>query len=280
MFVVHGQACLHSPAHPTCTHTKEGVKPTGKSYVVDLKPILGSDWRVRTPPSPSLPTHVPASCFPLGGMRSAGISCLMPACIFLGVASRALNKLQSQVAGWLCCMHYCMGCCTQRNATRVVTQSHVAGSTSHPLPLHAGLWPWRLRALVAAQAGDVPHGPQCDHGAAQAQQRLLQWQGVRARRDGLHHLPMRHSARPCHMRAFSHTGPQGACTVPTSDSREHVAIATGCACMLQEALEAVVGPSILTLTSRNAHAHCMRRWMWSASLGTNTSTMPASPSPT
>jgi hypothetical protein len=46
VFVVHGQACLHSPAHPTCTHTKEGVKPAGKSYVVDLKPILGSDWRV------------------------------------------------------------------------------------------------------------------------------------------------------------------------------------------------------------------------------------------
>ena len=53
VFVVHGQACLHSPTHPTCTHTKEGVKPAGKSYVVDLKPILGSDWRVLPSPTQS-----------------------------------------------------------------------------------------------------------------------------------------------------------------------------------------------------------------------------------
>ncbi|CAL5221253.1 g3408 [Coccomyxa viridis] len=45
VFVVHGQACLTTPAHPTCTHTKEGTKPVGKIYVVDLKPVLGSDWR-------------------------------------------------------------------------------------------------------------------------------------------------------------------------------------------------------------------------------------------
>lgn len=47
VFVVHGQACLTTPAHPTCTHSKEGTKPVGKIYVVDLKPVLGSDWRVR-----------------------------------------------------------------------------------------------------------------------------------------------------------------------------------------------------------------------------------------
>ena len=47
VFVVHGQACLKSPQHPTCSHTREGVKPAGKIYVVDLKPIMGADWRVR-----------------------------------------------------------------------------------------------------------------------------------------------------------------------------------------------------------------------------------------
>ena len=46
VFVVHGQACLTTPAHPSCTHSKEGTKPVGKIYVVDLKPVLGSDWRV------------------------------------------------------------------------------------------------------------------------------------------------------------------------------------------------------------------------------------------
>ena len=54
VFVVHGQACLRSPQNPTCSHTKEGVKPAGKIYVVDLKPILGSDWRVRGAPVPNL----------------------------------------------------------------------------------------------------------------------------------------------------------------------------------------------------------------------------------
>jgi hypothetical protein len=49
VFVVHGQACLKSPQHPTCSHTREGVKPAGKNYVVDLKPIMGADWRVRRP---------------------------------------------------------------------------------------------------------------------------------------------------------------------------------------------------------------------------------------
>lgn len=62
VFVVHGQACLHSPAHPTCTHTKEGVKPAGKSYVVDLKPILGSDWRVWIISLSLFPAHPPAVC--------------------------------------------------------------------------------------------------------------------------------------------------------------------------------------------------------------------------
>lgn len=47
VFVVHGQACLKTPQHPTCSHTKEGTKPAGKIYVIDLKPIMGVDWRVR-----------------------------------------------------------------------------------------------------------------------------------------------------------------------------------------------------------------------------------------
>ncbi|BDA42979.1 Vacuolar protein sorting/targeting protein 10 [Coccomyxa sp. Obi] len=45
VFVVHGQACLKTPQHPTCSHTKEGTKPAGKIYVIDLKPIMGADWR-------------------------------------------------------------------------------------------------------------------------------------------------------------------------------------------------------------------------------------------
>ena len=46
MFVVHGAACRPTERYPTCTHT-QGRMPAGKMYLLDIKAILGSDFRVR-----------------------------------------------------------------------------------------------------------------------------------------------------------------------------------------------------------------------------------------
>ena len=45
MFVVHGAACRPTERYPTCTYT-QGRMPAGKMYLLDIKTILGSDFRV------------------------------------------------------------------------------------------------------------------------------------------------------------------------------------------------------------------------------------------
>ncbi|KAK9845742.1 hypothetical protein WJX81_001203 [Elliptochloris bilobata] len=45
MFVVHGKACEKRPEHPTCTHTRTDANPVGKMYIVDFRPVMGTDWR-------------------------------------------------------------------------------------------------------------------------------------------------------------------------------------------------------------------------------------------
>ena len=69
--MVHGQACLKTPAHPSCTHTKEGTKPGGKIYVVDLKPVLGSDWRVRARGNLQPPLSHGKACMPEAARRGS-----------------------------------------------------------------------------------------------------------------------------------------------------------------------------------------------------------------
>lgn len=59
---MHGQACLKTPQHPTCSHTKEGTKPAGKIYVIDLKPIMGADWRVSLPLPRKTWAQLPCVC--------------------------------------------------------------------------------------------------------------------------------------------------------------------------------------------------------------------------
>lgn len=51
-FIVHGQACSTSRAHPTCTHDPTSKKlPGGRSYTIDISDIMGSDLPVRHPNS-------------------------------------------------------------------------------------------------------------------------------------------------------------------------------------------------------------------------------------
>lgn len=47
MFVVHGKACEKRPEHPTCTHTRSDANPAGRMYILDFRPLMGTDWRVR-----------------------------------------------------------------------------------------------------------------------------------------------------------------------------------------------------------------------------------------
>lgn len=44
-FMVHGAACLKSTTKPNCTFTGGGAPPA-KMFVIDVKDLLGSDWRV------------------------------------------------------------------------------------------------------------------------------------------------------------------------------------------------------------------------------------------
>jgi hypothetical protein len=54
MFVVHGKACEKRPEARTCSHARHGADPVGKMYIVDFRPLMGTDWRARGPgPSPS-----------------------------------------------------------------------------------------------------------------------------------------------------------------------------------------------------------------------------------
>lgn len=45
-FIVHGQACRVSAAHPTCTHDKPGEMPGGRIYTIDITDLMGSDLPV------------------------------------------------------------------------------------------------------------------------------------------------------------------------------------------------------------------------------------------
>lgn len=47
MFVVHGKACEKRPENPTCSHVRADAYPSGKMYIVDMRAIMGMDWRVR-----------------------------------------------------------------------------------------------------------------------------------------------------------------------------------------------------------------------------------------
>lgn len=61
-FIVHGQACLKSAAHPTCTHHPGSrVQPGGRSYTIDISDVMGddlvscraTDYEEWSPPQPS-----------------------------------------------------------------------------------------------------------------------------------------------------------------------------------------------------------------------------------
>ncbi len=47
MCVVHGKACEKRPENPTCSHVRADAYPSGKMYIVDMRAIMGMDWRVR-----------------------------------------------------------------------------------------------------------------------------------------------------------------------------------------------------------------------------------------
>lgn len=41
-FIVHGQACIASDAHPTCTHDPHSkVPPAGRTYTMDITNLMG-----------------------------------------------------------------------------------------------------------------------------------------------------------------------------------------------------------------------------------------------
>ncbi|KAL4423249.1 hypothetical protein ABPG77_000041 [Micractinium sp. CCAP 211/92] len=44
LFLVHGQACLKSTTHPNCTFMG-GSTPPGRMFAIDVRDLLGSDWR-------------------------------------------------------------------------------------------------------------------------------------------------------------------------------------------------------------------------------------------
>lgn len=45
-FIIHGQACVISAAHPSCTHdSTSGNPPAGKLYTVDISDVMGADLR-------------------------------------------------------------------------------------------------------------------------------------------------------------------------------------------------------------------------------------------
>ncbi len=46
-FIVHGQACIASDAHPTCTHDPHSkVPPAGRTYTMDITDLMGPDLQV------------------------------------------------------------------------------------------------------------------------------------------------------------------------------------------------------------------------------------------
>jgi hypothetical protein len=60
-FIVHGQACIASDAHPTCTHDPHSkVPPAGRTYTMDITDLMGpdlpeckdADYEAWSPPRP------------------------------------------------------------------------------------------------------------------------------------------------------------------------------------------------------------------------------------
>lgn len=45
LFIIHGQACLRSSTKPNCSFTGGGAPPA-KLYALDVKELMGGDWRV------------------------------------------------------------------------------------------------------------------------------------------------------------------------------------------------------------------------------------------
>lgn len=73
-FVVHGQACRVSDAHPTCTHNKPGQMPGGRIYTIDITDLMGDDLQVTAvlnSVSVTIPVSIPVS---VSGSASISIS--------------------------------------------------------------------------------------------------------------------------------------------------------------------------------------------------------------
>ncbi len=50
-FIVHGQACIASDAHPSCTHDAHSkAPPAGRTYTIDITDLMGPDLAVRRTP--------------------------------------------------------------------------------------------------------------------------------------------------------------------------------------------------------------------------------------
>lgn len=52
LFLVHGQACLKSTTRPNCTFTGGATLP-GRMFPIDVRDLLGSDWRVSASAAPA-----------------------------------------------------------------------------------------------------------------------------------------------------------------------------------------------------------------------------------
>jgi len=46
LFLVHGQACLKTTTRPKCSF-EGGSAPPAKLFVINIKELIGSEWRVR-----------------------------------------------------------------------------------------------------------------------------------------------------------------------------------------------------------------------------------------
>lgn len=47
IFVVHGKACKKSDEKPRCSAIGQDDVPPGRMYVVDIRDLMGVDWKVR-----------------------------------------------------------------------------------------------------------------------------------------------------------------------------------------------------------------------------------------
>lgn len=46
IFVVHGKACKKTIDQPTCSASGQDDVPPGRMYVIDIRDIMGADWKV------------------------------------------------------------------------------------------------------------------------------------------------------------------------------------------------------------------------------------------